>query len=145
MTDESQIRWEGMQMKKSLVLCLALCLLAVAVVSPALARSPKRVARLSGWVVDEQGGAEHANAASKDLVLAKVEEGIPLVFYTDKGEVFPIADQKGALAKVGEPWDVIGMIDGEGLLSIGSFIKPKKPPEDAPEQGEAEPSDQAGG
>jgi hypothetical protein len=132
-------------MKKSLVLCLVLSLLAVAVVSPVLAKTPKRVARLSGWVVDEEGGAERANAASKDLVLAKAEEGIPLVFYTDKGEAYPIADQKAALSKVGEPWDVIGMIDGDGLLAIGSFIKPKDKAATAPEEEEAKPADQAGG
>jgi len=132
-------------MKKSLVLCLAVCLLAVAVMGPVLAKSPARVVRLSGWVVDKEGGVEHANAASKDAVLAKAEEGAPLVFYTDKGEVYPIADQEAALAKVGEPWDVLGMIDDKELLSIGSFMKPKNKPAAAPEQSEGETSDQAGG
>jgi hypothetical protein len=125
-------------MRKTVVLCLALCLLAAAAIEPVLAgKGYQRIVRLSGWVVDEDAGADHANAASKDAVIAKVEEGVALVFYTDKGEAYPIVDQETALTKIGEPWDVIGSLDEDENLNIGSYIKPKKKAEPAAEAAEA--------
>ena len=129
-------------MKKTVVLCLALCLLATAAAGPVLAaKNYQRIVRLSGWVVDEEAGADHANEASKDAVLAKVEEGALLVFYTDKGEAYPIVDQEKALEKVGEPWDVIGALDDEENLNIGSYIEPRKE-EDAPAEAAAEEAEE---
>ena len=118
-------------MRKTVVLCLALCLLAAVAAEPVLAaKGYQRIVRLSGWVVDEESGDKHANETSKDAILAKVEEGATLIFYTDKGEAYPIIDQEKALTKIGEPWDVIGALDEDENLNIGSYIKPKK--KDAP-------------
>ena len=124
-------------MRKTIVLCLALCMLAAAAAGPVLAANNyQRIVRLSGWVVDEEAGSDHANATSKDAILAKVEEGAALVFYTDKGEAYLIVDQEKAVAKVGEPWEVIGALDEDENLNVGSYIKPRK--EEAPAEKGAE-------
>ena len=74
-------------MKRLMCTALVLGLLAAALMLPVLAADePKRLVRLSGWVVDEDGGAKHANVESKEVVLAKVEEGVMLVFFTTKRE-----------------------------------------------------------
>lgn len=123
-------------MRKTLVFCLALCLLAVAAAGPVLAaKNYQHIMRLSGWVVDEESGAKHANEASKDAVLAKVEDGATLVFYTDKGDVYTIVDQEKAIEKVGEPWEVIGALDDDNNLNVGSYIKPRKKEAPAEEEG----------
>jgi hypothetical protein len=123
-------------MKRLVIPALALSLVLVTVIAPALATTPaKRLVRLSGWVVDEEAGADHANEASKATVLAKAEEGVPLAFYTTKGDLYKLRDQEKALEHVGEQWDVIGSLDDEGNLSVGSYIKPRKPPQPDAEGG----------
>jgi len=114
-------------MKKSVVICLALGLLAAVAAAPAVeAKTLQRVIRLTGWIVDEDSGADHANAESKEAVLAKAADGEALVFYASTGETYMITNQEKALLKVGEQWDVFGMLDEDGNLSVGSYAKPKK-------------------
>jgi hypothetical protein len=123
-------------MKKLTILALALGLLAIAAASPAPAQSqPQRVVRLSGWVVDEHSGAKHANAESKEAVLAKATKGVALVLHTTKGETYPLFNQEEALEKVGQRWDVIGAINADGVLKVGTYFEPRPPK--APPQTEA--------
>jgi hypothetical protein len=84
------------------------------------------VMRLHGWVVDDGTGSRHANAESKDAVLASHEEGVPLVFVAEDGTTYLIVDQEGAIERVGQAWDVIATLRPNGNLNIGSYIQPKK-------------------
>jgi hypothetical protein len=125
-------------MKKLVILACALGVLATLAIVPAFAQdAPQRIVRLSGWIVDEKTGADHANAESKAAVLAKATEGEALVFYTTEGETYPLVNQEKALAKVGQRWDVIGSVDSDGNLKVGTYIEPRPPKKAAPQAGAA--------
>lgn len=123
-------------MRKSVLLALTAGLVFL-VALPAVAEEPPRIVRLQGWIVDEESGEKHANTESKDLVLQKQEEGVPLVFMTNKGAIHALADQEKALEKVGSEWVIIGRLDPDGTLTVGSFIPPKKKVKKAPAEEEA--------
>ncbi len=114
-------------MKKKILLSLVAVML-VALASPLMAQTadkPKLV-RLEGWVVDEAAAEQHANAESKDAVIKAQAEGALLVFITTKGDEYEIGDQEKALDHVGQKWVIIGQLDPDGKLHIGSYIDMSK-------------------
>jgi hypothetical protein len=112
-------------MNKKLILTFALGLI-VALTLPVMAQNRARLIRLEGWVVDEPSGAKHANAASKDAVIKAQEEGAMLVFLSSKGDIYEITGQEAALERVGQNWIILGKLDEDGNLTIGSYIDPAK-------------------
>ena len=117
-------------MMKKLILTIALSLI-VALAMPALAQDlskagAAKLIRLEGWVVDESSGAKHANADSKEAVLKSQEEGSLLVFASSKGDIYELNEQEAALERVGQNWIILGKLDPDGKLTIGSYIDPSK-------------------
>jgi hypothetical protein len=110
-------------MKNKILSFLVVALLVMAVL-PALAQvtDKPRLVRLEGWVVDEPAAKQHANVESKDAVLEAQANGAPLVFYTVKGETYSLTDQEKALEHVGQKWVILGKLDPDGNLTVGSFI-----------------------
>lgn len=106
---------------------LAALVVAIAVASTAIAGTAELV-RLKGWVVDEEGGAEHANAASLDLVKAAHDAGKTLVFVTNDRKVYTISNPDRAIEHAGKEVTIIGKLDGEEL-TIGSALTPIQPPQ----------------
>ena len=100
-----------------------------------------RLVRVAGWIVDEESGEAHANAESKDAILAKQEEGAVLVFFTSSGETYSLTDQETAWANVGQKWDAMGKLDADKNLTVAKFMRPrvKKPAPEPEESAEAEP------
>jgi hypothetical protein len=112
-------------MKNKLIMTFALGLLVVLSV-PSVAQEYMTVKRLEGWIVDEPSGAKHANADSKEAVIEAYENGSLLVFVSKKGDIYELTEQEAALENVGQNWIVIGKLDKDGKLTIGSFIDPSK-------------------
>jgi hypothetical protein len=114
-------------MKKKILLSLVAVML-VALASPLMAQDTERprLVRLEGWVVDEAQPKEHANAESKDAVLEAQTNGVLLVFYSTKGDVHPLTDQEKALDHVGQKWVILGQLDPDGTLRVGSYIDMSK-------------------
>jgi len=112
-------------MKKKLIVTFVIGLL-LALTMPALAQDVAKLVRLEGWVVDEPSGAKHANIDSKDAVLEAREKGALLVFVSKAGDIYDLNEQEAALEHVGQNWIVLGKIDPNGKLTIGSYIDPSK-------------------
>jgi hypothetical protein len=110
-------------MKKKILLSLVAVMI-VALVSPLMAQTADkpRLVRLEGWVVDEAQAEQHANAESKDAVIEAQANGAMLVFYTTKGDVHSLTDQEKALDHVGQKWVILGQLDPDGALRVGSYI-----------------------
>jgi hypothetical protein len=126
-------------LKKKATLWILACALLIGVGLPALAQKaadPARIVRLHGWVVDDGTAMRHANAESKDAILQSFEEGVPLVFVTKDGDTYLLAEQEEAAEKVGQAWDVIGMLGAEGKLRVGTYIQPRTKKAPAPEDAE---------
>jgi hypothetical protein len=123
-------------MKSKLILTFALGLIVVLTI-PAVAQETTMLKRLEGWIVDEPSGAKHANADSKEAVIEAHAKGALLVFVSKQGDIYELTEQEAALENVGQNWIVIGKIDPEGKLTIGSYIDPSKrkgpPPKPAEE------------
>ena len=130
-------------MKTRLVTTVALGAFLALALFPALAAGEAvRLVRVNGWIVDEEAGEKHANAESKDAILAKQEEGAVLVFLTSDGQVYSLTDQETAWAHVGEKWDALGKLDADGNLTVGKFMKPRvKKPEPDGEAGAEAPAE----
>lgn len=114
-------------MKKKILLSVIAVMLVV-LASPLMAQpadKPKLV-RLEGWVVDAAAAKEHANAESKDAVLEAQANGAMLVFFTTKNEEYEISDQEKALDHVGQKWVILGQLDPDGKLHVGSYIDMSK-------------------
>ena len=100
---------------------LAVLGLAVALVSTAVA-GPAHLVRLKGWVVDEPGGRDHANAESAELIAAAHEEGVPLVFVASDDTLYPIKNPDTVVEYAGKEITVIGTVNDERELKIGSVM-----------------------
>jgi hypothetical protein len=126
-------------MKRRFVTTVALgALLAIALIPVLADDPPARLVRISGWIVDEESGEAHANAESKDAILAKQEEGAVLVFFTTKGDIYGLTDQETAWAHVGQKWDALGKLDADGNLTVGKFMRPRVKKPQAASEGEDE-------
>jgi hypothetical protein len=115
-------------MNKKLILTLALGLL-LALTMPVMAQELAKVSklvRLEGWVVDEPAGAKHANLDSKAAVLEAHENGATLVFVSKAGDIYDMDEQETALEHVGQNWIILGKLDPNGKLKVGSYIDPSK-------------------
>jgi hypothetical protein len=112
-------------MNNKLISTLALGLIAL-LAFPVMAQELSRLKRLEGWIVDEPSGAKHANAESKEAVIEAHANGALLVFVSKQGDIYEIVGQEAALENVGRNWIVLGVVDPEGKLTIGSFIDPSK-------------------
>lgn len=113
-------------MKKILLSLLTVMLVASTLPLAAQRVDQPRVVRLEGWVVDEQNAKQHANVESKDAVIKAQEEGVPLIFFTTTSEVYELTDQEKALDHVGQKWVILGQLDPEGKLTVGSYIDMSK-------------------
>jgi ABC-type phosphate/phosphonate transport system substrate-binding protein len=114
-------------MKKKILLSLvAVMLVALALPLMAQTADKPRLVRLEGWVVDEAAAKQHANAESKDAVIEAQANGAALVFFTTKSEVYELTDQEKALENVGQKWVILGQLDPDGKLHVGSYIDMSK-------------------
>lgn len=119
-------------MKQRFVLAFAVCLACATMA--ALAGPPVlRMVNIEGWVVDEYCGAKNANADGADCVRECHKKGSELVFATDEGDVYKMDKQSEALEHVGEKIRIMGSIDEEDFLRVGTFLR-LKPKEDAKEE-----------
>jgi hypothetical protein len=109
-------------MKKILLSLLAVMIVALMLPLAAQPGDTPKLVRLEGWVVDERNAKQHANAESKDAVIKAQEEGAVLVFFTAKSEAYEIIDQEKALDHVGQKWVILGQLNPDGKLNIGSYI-----------------------
>lgn len=111
-------------MKKLLALTVAV-LIAAFVLGSARAADGQQVT-LTGWIVDQSCGKANANAAGKDCVLSCNKSGSPLVLSAGD-KLYPLSDQKTALANVGHEVVVTGQLDAKGVLKVASIEKaPRK-------------------
>jgi len=106
--------------KKILALTVAVLIAALAL-GAAAAADPQQVT-LTGWIVDQSCGKANANPAGKDCILSCNKGGSPLVLSTGD-KLYPLSDQKAALANVGYPVVVTGQVDGKGVLKVASIEK----------------------
>jgi hypothetical protein len=114
---------EVMKMKILTVLLLGLCLLMGSLV---IAQFPSRLIREEGFVVDEVTLQESANPKSKRIVLDHHRDGAKLVFCTTAGKIYHLADQAGAVEKVGQKYAIVASYRiGEGL-TVSSWQEPQK-------------------
>ncbi len=109
-------------MKRTMILALALALLA----GPVLAGAA-RLVRVEGYVVDSWCGKANANDQGADCVVECNKKGADLVFYTSKGKIYDLADQKDALGHIGQKMVILGTVDSEGSLKVGSWKPATKP------------------
>ena len=112
------------KVKKILALTVAVLIAALALGSAAAA-DPQPVT-LTGWIVDQNCGKANANAGGKDCVLSCNKSGSPLVLSAGD-RLYPLSDQKAALAHVGHEVVVTGQVDAKGVLKVASIEKaPRK-------------------
>lgn len=119
-------------------------IVAVTLALPAVAdpRNPGKIVRLKGWVVDDHCGRAATNVEAAPQVGKCYEAGWPLIFWAGEGKFYPIVDQEAALERVGREWSVLGSLDDDGNLRIGSWIDPERPrsAEAPPAAAEVEPA-----
>ena len=108
-------------MKKILALTVAVLIAALAL-GAAGAADPQQPVSLTGWIVDQSCGKANANAAGKDCILSCNKSGSPLVLAAGD-KLYPLSDQKAALANVGYPVVVTGQLDSKGVLKVATIEK----------------------
>lgn len=108
---------------------LIIAIVAATLALPAVAdpRNPGKIVRLKGWVVDDHCGRAATNAEAAAQVHKCHEAGWPLIFWAGEGKFYPIVDQEAALERVGREWSILGSLDNDGKLQIGSWIDPERP------------------
>jgi hypothetical protein len=109
--------------KKIVALTVAVLIAALALGSAAA--DPQQVS-LTGWIVDQSCGKANANAGGRDCVLSCNKSGSPLVLSAGD-KLYPLSDQKAALAHVGYEVVVTGQLDAKGVVKVASIEKaPRK-------------------
>ena len=109
-------------MKRTMTLALALVLVAGPVLAGAM-----RLVRVEGYVVDSWCGKANANDQGANCVVECNKKGADLVFHTSEGKTYELADQKDAQGHIGQKMVILGSVDSEGSLKVGSWSPAKKP------------------
>ena len=72
--------------------------------------------------MDQSCGKANANAGGKDCVLSCNKSGSPLVLASGD-KLYPLSDQKTALAHVGHEVVVTGTVDAKGGIKVASIVE----------------------
>lgn len=106
--------------------------IACASVTWAAGRTPTRLLRVKGWVVDSEYGKKHAGPEHAADILEAMERDYELVLWVEENErEYVILDQDAAVPYVGQYVSILGAIGDGGKLSIGTW-KRVSPPETTP-------------
>lgn len=117
-----------LSLNRRLVGALTLVVLASASIAWSAGRTPTRLLRVKGWVVDSEYGKKHAGPEHAADILEALERNYELVLWVEEKErEYTIADQEAALEYVGQYVSILGAIDGDGKLKIGNWKRVSPP------------------
>lgn len=87
-----------------------------------------RLTRLTGWVVDDEAGKNHANDQSAAEIRKAFERGIKIVFYNpEKDSYHELSDPEAALQFAGKKMMILANQDRKGKLTVGNWRPAKTP------------------